>query len=181
MLTIVFDLDGTLIDTAPDLISTLNIILAREGMPPVDANRRLTRTTSPIGQIATQLYDLNSRVVATIDPLGLRTSYGYDAASNLIRTINPLGQITTSVFDLANRLVAQVDPLGDRTSFGMIVAWNPIRTTTRFRRLRRVCSTPTTAWLRRSTPWEPHQLRLRHAEAVRSARPTRWFQLDQRV
>jgi phosphoglycolate phosphatase len=32
MLTIVFDLDGTLIDTAPDLISTLNIILDREGL-----------------------------------------------------------------------------------------------------------------------------------------------------
>ena len=33
--TIVFDLDGTLVDTAPDLIDTLNIILAREGMAPV--------------------------------------------------------------------------------------------------------------------------------------------------
>jgi len=31
MLTIVFDLDGTLIDTAPDLIDTLNVVLAREG------------------------------------------------------------------------------------------------------------------------------------------------------
>jgi phosphoglycolate phosphatase len=43
MLTIVFDLDGTLIDTAPDLISTLNLILAREGLPPVeyDAARRM--------------------------------------------------------------------------------------------------------------------------------------------
>jgi len=43
MLTIVFDLDGTLIDTAPDLISTLNLILAREGLPdmPYDAARRL--------------------------------------------------------------------------------------------------------------------------------------------
>ena len=29
MLTIVFDLDGTLIDTAPDLIGTLNLILTR--------------------------------------------------------------------------------------------------------------------------------------------------------
>ena len=29
MLTIVFDLDGTLIDTAPDLIHTLNFILDR--------------------------------------------------------------------------------------------------------------------------------------------------------
>ena len=35
MLTIVFDLDGTLIDTAPDLISTLNLVLAAEGLPPV--------------------------------------------------------------------------------------------------------------------------------------------------
>jgi phosphoglycolate phosphatase len=43
MLTIVFDLDGTLIDTAPDLIATLNLILAREGLPgrPYDAARRL--------------------------------------------------------------------------------------------------------------------------------------------
>ncbi len=35
MLTIVFDLDGTLIDTAPDLVDTLNLILAREGLPAV--------------------------------------------------------------------------------------------------------------------------------------------------
>jgi phosphoglycolate phosphatase len=43
MLTVVFDLDGTLIDTAPDLISTLNLILAREGLPkmPYDAARKL--------------------------------------------------------------------------------------------------------------------------------------------
>jgi phosphoglycolate phosphatase len=29
--TIVFDLDGTLVDTAPDLVATLNAVLAREG------------------------------------------------------------------------------------------------------------------------------------------------------
>ena len=32
---LIFDLDGTLIDTAPDLVDTLNVILAREGLPPV--------------------------------------------------------------------------------------------------------------------------------------------------
>jgi phosphoglycolate phosphatase len=36
MLTITFDLDGTLIDTAPDLISTLNLVLAGESLPPLD-------------------------------------------------------------------------------------------------------------------------------------------------
>ena len=35
-LTVVFDLDGTLVDTAPDLIDTLNVVFAREGLPPVD-------------------------------------------------------------------------------------------------------------------------------------------------
>jgi len=34
--TIVFDLDGTLVDTAPDLIDTLNVILARHNVAPVD-------------------------------------------------------------------------------------------------------------------------------------------------
>jgi phosphoglycolate phosphatase len=33
--TVVFDLDGTLVDSAPDLIATLNTILGREGLPPV--------------------------------------------------------------------------------------------------------------------------------------------------
>jgi phosphoglycolate phosphatase len=32
---VVFDLDGTLVDTAPDLINALNVILAREGLAPV--------------------------------------------------------------------------------------------------------------------------------------------------
>ncbi len=35
MLTIVFDLDGTLVDTAPDLIDTLNFTLTAHGLPAV--------------------------------------------------------------------------------------------------------------------------------------------------
>ncbi len=35
MLTIVFDLDGTLVDTAPDLIDTLNFTLTQESLPNV--------------------------------------------------------------------------------------------------------------------------------------------------
>jgi phosphoglycolate phosphatase len=33
--TIIFDLDGTLVDTAPDLIETLNVVLGREGLPAI--------------------------------------------------------------------------------------------------------------------------------------------------
>ncbi|MBK8457544.1 MAG: phosphoglycolate phosphatase [Phyllobacteriaceae bacterium] len=35
---VVFDLDGTLVDTAPDLIASLNAALAREGMAAVDVD-----------------------------------------------------------------------------------------------------------------------------------------------
>ena len=43
MATIIFDLDGTLVDTAPDLIDALNVILGREGLPivPYDEARAL--------------------------------------------------------------------------------------------------------------------------------------------
>lgn len=33
--TLAFDLDGTLVDSAPDLVGTLNVILAEEGLPPL--------------------------------------------------------------------------------------------------------------------------------------------------
>jgi len=33
--TVVFDLDGTLVDSAPDLVATLNTVFAREGLAPV--------------------------------------------------------------------------------------------------------------------------------------------------
>lgn len=34
-LTLVFDLDGTLVDTAPDLVDTLNVVFRREGFAPL--------------------------------------------------------------------------------------------------------------------------------------------------
>ena len=42
-ITVVFDLDGTLVDTAPDLVATLNVVMAREGIPsvPFDAARNM--------------------------------------------------------------------------------------------------------------------------------------------
>ena len=85
--------------------------------------------TAPLTRITTWLYDADSRLVATIDPLALRTSFAYDVASNLIRITNPLGQINTSIFDLGNRVSAQIDPVGNRTSYSYDASWNMIRVT----------------------------------------------------
>jgi phosphoglycolate phosphatase len=53
--TIVFDLDGTLVDTAPDLIDTLNAILRRHDVPPVafdDARTMIGAGVKPLLQRA---------------------------------------------------------------------------------------------------------------------------------
>lgn len=38
-LSICFDLDGTLVDTAPDLVRVLNLVIAEEGLPPTDYDK----------------------------------------------------------------------------------------------------------------------------------------------
>lgn len=50
----VFDLDGTLIDTAPDLIGSLNAVLKREGIAPVP----MARARTMIGSGAKKLIEL---------------------------------------------------------------------------------------------------------------------------
>jgi len=37
--TLVLDLDGTLVDTASDLVATLNVILDREGLPGLEFDK----------------------------------------------------------------------------------------------------------------------------------------------
>jgi phosphoglycolate phosphatase len=62
--TVVFYLDGTLVDTAPDLIKALNFVLDREGLPPVPlhsarnmigagARRLIERGLEAEGRVAT--------------------------------------------------------------------------------------------------------------------------------
>ena len=53
--TIVLDLDGTLIETAPDLIDTLNLILGQHGVPAVgfdDARAMIGAGVKPLLQRA---------------------------------------------------------------------------------------------------------------------------------
>ena len=70
-LTVVFDLDGTLVDTAPDLIDTLNLILAREGLAPVpyDTARMMIGGGARRMIEAALKYEQRPFTAADIDPL----------------------------------------------------------------------------------------------------------------
>ncbi|MET0222286.1 MAG: HAD family hydrolase [Tardiphaga sp.] len=72
---VVFDLDGTLVDTAPDLISALNWVLDREGLPPVP----LAIARKMIGQGARRLIErgleLEGREMGMADVTRLTTDF----------------------------------------------------------------------------------------------------------
>jgi phosphoglycolate phosphatase len=72
---VVFDLDGTLVDTAPDLIGALNYVLDREGLAPVP----LATARTMIGQGARRLIErgleLEGREMTPADVTRLTTDF----------------------------------------------------------------------------------------------------------
>jgi phosphoglycolate phosphatase len=69
--TIVFDLDGTLVDTAPDLIGSLNVLFGREGLPPVPAAEARTMVGAGIKPLIERAlaYDRRAFTPAHVDAM----------------------------------------------------------------------------------------------------------------
>jgi phosphoglycolate phosphatase len=65
--TIAFDLDGTLVDTAPDLISALNFILDREGLAPVPLGSARTMIGAGARRLVERGLELEGRCYAVED------------------------------------------------------------------------------------------------------------------
>jgi phosphoglycolate phosphatase len=65
--TVVFDLDGTLVDTAPDLINALNYILVREGMPPVPLDSARTMIGAGARRLLERGLELDGRAIEPED------------------------------------------------------------------------------------------------------------------
>jgi phosphoglycolate phosphatase len=86
---VVFDLDGTLVDTAPDLIAALNAILMRENMPPV----RLEDARSLIGGGARKLLErglaLEGRMVEEPHMSALVSDFIAHYADNIAHASRP--------------------------------------------------------------------------------------------
>ncbi|MGD9714234.1 MAG: hypothetical protein AB7V46_19555 [Thermomicrobiales bacterium] len=80
-----------------------------------------------MNSISTTSYGAAGNAVVTVDALGGRTTFGYDAASRPVSTKNAVGAITTAVYDNRGERVVTVDPLGKRTTFGYDAAGNQVR------------------------------------------------------
>ena len=67
---VVFDLDGTLVDTAPDLIAPLNYVLDREGLPPVPLQSARTMIGAGARKLIERGLELEDRVAASTTSTG---------------------------------------------------------------------------------------------------------------
>ena len=64
---IVFDLDGTLVDTAPDLISALNYVLDREGLRPVPLSAARNMIGAGARKLLERGLEVDGRAVSLAD------------------------------------------------------------------------------------------------------------------
>ena len=64
---VVFDLDGTLVDTAPDLISALNHVLEREGLPPVPLKSARNMIGAGARKLIERGLEVDGRAVSVAD------------------------------------------------------------------------------------------------------------------
>ncbi|MFB9269701.1 HAD hydrolase-like protein [Bradyrhizobium erythrophlei] len=131
---VVFDLDGTLVDTAPDLINALNFVLDREGLPPVP----LASARSMIGAGARKLIERGLEVegravsVADLDRLtrdfvdyyadhiadGSRPFEGLEAALDVLEAQGHRFAVCTNKLEWLSKLL--LDRLGLSPRFAAI-------------------------------------------------------------
>ena len=99
--TVVFDLDGTLVDTAPDLIAALNHVLGREGLPPLP----FESARNMIGAGARKLIERGLEVegrVTSIDDLNRLTKDFIDYyADHIADASRPFEGLEAALDDLA--------------------------------------------------------------------------------
>jgi phosphoglycolate phosphatase len=101
--TIVFDLDGTLVDTAPDLITALNFILDREGLPAVP----LASARNMIGAGARKLIErgleLEGRAASVEDITRLTADFIDYYAAHIADASRPFDGLESALDDLTAR------------------------------------------------------------------------------
>jgi phosphoglycolate phosphatase len=98
--TVVFDLDGTLVDTAPDLIAALNFVLEREGMPPVPLQSARTMIGAGARKLIERGLELDGRVVSAEDLARLTSDFIDYYAAHIADASRPFEGLESALDDL---------------------------------------------------------------------------------
>src|SRR6201986_3062399 len=101
--TVVFDLDGTLVDPAPDLISALNVILSREGLPPVPLKSARTMIGAGARKLIERGLELEGRVYGVKDIDRLTRDFIDYYAAHIADASRPFDGLEVALDDLAAR------------------------------------------------------------------------------
>jgi phosphoglycolate phosphatase len=97
---IVFDLDGTLVDTAPDLIAALNFALDREGLPPVPLKSARNMIGAGARKLIERGLELEGRTMATHDVSRLTKDFIDYYAAHIADASRPFDGLETALDDL---------------------------------------------------------------------------------
>jgi phosphoglycolate phosphatase len=101
--TVVFDLDGTLVDTAPDLIAALNFVLEREGMPPVPLHAARTMIGAGARKLIERGLELDGRVTSVEDISRLTNDFIDYYADHIADASRPFEGLESALDDLSGR------------------------------------------------------------------------------
>ena len=101
--TIVFDLDGTLVDTAPDLIAALNFVLEREGMPPVPLHAARAMIGAGARKLIERGLELDGRVTSVEDISRLTNDFIDYYADHIADASRPFEGLESALDDLSGR------------------------------------------------------------------------------
>jgi phosphoglycolate phosphatase len=98
---VVFDLDGTLVDTAPDLINALNFILDREGLPPVPLHAARNMIGAGARKLIERGLELEGRA-ATVEDINRLTGDFIDHyAAHIADASRPFEGVESALDDLS--------------------------------------------------------------------------------
>jgi phosphoglycolate phosphatase len=98
---VVFDLDGTLVDTAPDLINALNFVLDREGLPPVPLHSARNMIGAGARRLIERGLELDGRAASTQDITRLTSDFIDYYAAHIADVSRPFEGLERALDDLS--------------------------------------------------------------------------------
>jgi phosphoglycolate phosphatase len=98
---VVFDLDGTLVDTAPDLINALNFVLDREGLPPVPLHSARNMIGAGARRLIERGLELDGRATSTQDITRLTSDFIDYYAAHIADVSRPFEGLEGALDDLS--------------------------------------------------------------------------------